>query len=183
MKRDLNPRWSGAPSPPTGEGGLGPPGAWRADLAVRLARRIRRPDDRIVPLALELLRGSEATPPDHEPLVAAWSSAVGVAKDPLMPHLLSKIFEAAGAGRVLVNEALTPKPSRWLALASRRTEQRSRERERPQLSWSAARFQGTSARLTRAINTRVSRTGHLVMALHHPPVVFPASQAERVVAP
>ncbi|MEU7834712.1 hypothetical protein [Nonomuraea sp. NPDC049129] len=120
MKRDLNPRWSGAPSPHRLVKALsGRPVAWRADLAVRLARRIRRPDDRIVPLALALLRDGEATPPDHEPLVAAWLSAVGVAKDPLTPHLLPKIFEAAGAGRALVNETLTPKPSRWLALAAR----------------------------------------------------------------
>ncbi|MGW0594334.1 hypothetical protein [Streptosporangium sp. NPDC002607] len=120
MKRDLNPRWSGAPSPHRLVKAVsGRPMAWRADLAVRLARRIRRPDDRIVPLALELLRDGEATPPDHEPLVAAWLSAVGVAKDPLTPHLLPKIFEAAGAGRALVNETLTPKPSRWLALAAR----------------------------------------------------------------
>ncbi|GAA1021762.1 hypothetical protein Aple_072980 [Acrocarpospora pleiomorpha] len=120
MKRDLNPRWSGAPSPHRLVKAVsGRPVAWRADLAVRLARRIRRPDDRIVPPALALLRDVEATPPDHEPLVAAWLSAVGVAKDPLTPHLLPKIFEAAGAGRALVNETLTPKPSRWLALAAR----------------------------------------------------------------
>ncbi|MEV4380671.1 hypothetical protein [Streptosporangium sp. NPDC049644] len=120
MKRDLNPRWSGAPSPHRLVRALsGRPVAWRADLAVRLARRIRRPDDRIVPLALELLRDGEATPPDHEPLVAAWLSAVGVAQDPLTPHLLPKIFEAAGAGRALVDETLTPKPSRRLALTAR----------------------------------------------------------------
>ncbi len=98
----------------------GRPAAWRADLAVRLAKRIRRPDDRIVPLALALLRDGEVTPPDHEPLVAAWLSAVGVAEDPLTPHLLPKIFDAAGAGPALVSETLTPKPSRWLALAARR---------------------------------------------------------------
>ncbi|WP_433516537.1 hypothetical protein ACQP2T_13775 [Nonomuraea sp. CA-143628] len=120
MKRDLNPRWSGAPSPHRLVKALsGRPVAWRADLAVRLARRIRRSDDRIVRLALALLRDGEATPPDHEPLVAAWLSAVTVAKDPLTPHLLPKIFEAAGAGRALVNETLTPKPSHWLALAAR----------------------------------------------------------------
>ncbi|GAA3586113.1 hypothetical protein GCM10022419_080290 [Nonomuraea rosea] len=120
MKRDLNPRWSGALSPHRlVQAVSGRPPAWRADLAVRLARRIRRPDDRIVPLALELLRDGEAIPPDHEPLVAAWLSAVGVAKDPLTPHLLPRIFEAAGAGRALVDETLIPKPSHWLALVAR----------------------------------------------------------------
>ncbi|MEO3805962.1 hypothetical protein [Nonomuraea sp. B1E8] len=120
MKRDLNARWADAPSPHRLVRAIsGRPVAWRADLAVRLARRIRRPDDRIVPLALELLRDGEVTPPDHEPLVAAWLSAAGVAGDPLTPHLLAKIFEAAGAGRALAGETLTPKPSRWLALAAR----------------------------------------------------------------
>ncbi|WP_066370716.1 hypothetical protein [Herbidospora mongoliensis] len=119
-KRDFNPRWSTAPSPHRLVKAVsGRPAAWRADLAVRLARRIRRPDDRIASLALALLRDGVVTPPDHEPLVVAWLSAVGVAKDPLTPQLLAKIFEADGAGRALAAETLTPKPSRWLALTVR----------------------------------------------------------------
>ncbi|RSN09262.1 hypothetical protein DMB42_18285 [Nonomuraea sp. WAC 01424] len=120
MKRDLNPRWAGAPDPrPLVRAVSGRPAAWRADLAVRLARRVRRPDDRVVPLALSLLRAAEAAPPDHEPLVAAWLSATTVDADPLTPHLLAKIFDAAGAGRALAGESLTPRPSHWLGLAAR----------------------------------------------------------------
>ncbi|MEV4395056.1 hypothetical protein [Nonomuraea sp. NPDC049607] len=119
-KRDLNPRGTDAPSPHRLVKALsGRPAAWRADLAARIARRVRRPDDRIVPLALELLRDGATTPPDHEPLVAAWLSAAAVAEDPLTPHLLPRIFEAAGAGRALAGETLTPKPSHWLALTAR----------------------------------------------------------------
>ncbi|MEU8364771.1 hypothetical protein AB0C27_53045 [Nonomuraea sp. NPDC048882] len=121
MRRDFNlPRWAGAPSPHRVVRAIsGRPASWRADLAVRLARRVRRTDDRIVPLALELLRDADVIPPDHEPLVAAWLSAAGVPGDPLTPHLLPKIFEAAGAGRALSGETLTPEPSHWLALTAR----------------------------------------------------------------
>ncbi|MEQ4724414.1 hypothetical protein [Nonomuraea sp. B19D2] len=46
MRED--PRWSGAPNPHRLVKAVsGRPVAWRADLAVRLARRIRRPDTRI----------------------------------------------------------------------------------------------------------------------------------------
>ncbi|MEU1390431.1 MULTISPECIES: hypothetical protein [unclassified Nonomuraea] len=120
MKRDLDPGTSGGPSPDRLVRAVsGRPAAWRADLAVRLARRVRRPDDRAVPLALALLRDGAVTPPDHEPLVAAWLSAAAVADDPLTPHLLPRIFEAAGAGRALAEERLTPEPSHWLALTGR----------------------------------------------------------------
>ncbi len=63
MRRDLNPRWTDASSPRRpGESEVsGRPVAWRADLAVRLAKRIRRPGDRIVPLALDLLKDGEVT--------------------------------------------------------------------------------------------------------------------------
>ncbi|MFI7465330.1 hypothetical protein [Nonomuraea sp. NPDC049646] len=120
MKRDLDPGTSAAPSPYRLVRAVsGRPADWRADLAVRLARRVRRPDDRAVPLALALLRDGPVTPPDHEPLVAAWLSAAVVADDPLTPHLLPRIFEAAGAGRALADEKLAPEPSHWLALAGR----------------------------------------------------------------
>ncbi|MFF4195449.1 hypothetical protein [Nonomuraea sp. NPDC001831] len=120
MKRDLDPGTSGVPSPHRLVRAVsGRPAAWRAELAARLARRVRRPDDRAVPLALALLRDGPVPPPDHEPLVAAWLSAPAVADDPLTPHLLPRIFEAPGAGRALAEEKLTPEPSHWLALAGR----------------------------------------------------------------
>ncbi|GGL03091.1 hypothetical protein Sme01_19180 [Sphaerisporangium melleum] len=92
---------------------------WRRDVAVRLAQRIRRPADRIAPLAVALLRASGAVPPDHDPLVAAWLDAPSVAGDPLTPVLLPRIFTADGAGRALRDERLDPRPTRWLAAAAR----------------------------------------------------------------
>jgi len=80
------------------------PREWQADVAVRLARRIRTPQDRIVPLALELLRVSGTEPPAHDPLVIAWlSSGVGP-DDPLIDTLLPRLFETEGVGRALRNE-------------------------------------------------------------------------------
>ncbi|GAA3415782.1 hypothetical protein [Streptosporangium vulgare] len=95
------------------------PREWRRDVAVRLARRVRRPTDRIAPLAVALLRESGAVPPDHDPLVAAWLAAPSVADDPLTPVLLPRVFDADGAGRALRDERLEPRPTRWLAAAAR----------------------------------------------------------------
>ncbi|WP_061293061.1 hypothetical protein [Herbidospora cretacea] len=93
------------------------PEKWRLDVADRLARRVRRPADRIAPLAVALLRESGATPPGHDPLLAAWLTAPSVAGDPLTPLLLPRVFDADGAGRALRDERLDPTPSRWLAAA------------------------------------------------------------------
>ncbi|GLX99351.1 DUF6493 family protein [Herbidospora sp. NBRC 101105] len=95
------------------------PPEWRRDVAVRLAQRIRRPGDRIAPLAVALLRESGAAPPEHDPLVAAWLSEPGVADDPLTPVLLPRVFDADGAGRALRDERLEPEPTHWLATAVR----------------------------------------------------------------
>ncbi|GAB2954983.1 DUF6493 family protein [Nonomuraea fastidiosa] len=101
------------------------PVAWRRDVAVRLARRIRRPGDRIVPLAIALLRASGAVPPaDHDPLVAAWLSAPIVPGDPLLPVLLPRVFTAEGVGRVLRDQSLKPEPSHWLAATAREVPRR-----------------------------------------------------------
>ncbi|WP_061300615.1 hypothetical protein [Herbidospora cretacea] len=88
---------------------------WRRDVATRLARRIRRPDDRFAPLAVALLRSSDAEPPDHDPLVTAWLRMMTHPADPLTARLLPRIFVAEGAGRELRDERLTPAPTRWLA--------------------------------------------------------------------
>ncbi|WP_336214957.1 hypothetical protein [Nonomuraea sp. LPB2021202275-12-8] len=95
------------------------PAAWQADVAARLARRIRTADDRNAPLALALLRACGAPPPEHDPLVTAWLRARPSADDPLIGSLLPRIFEAEGAGRVLREERLEPRPTRWLALLGR----------------------------------------------------------------
>ncbi|MEV0584157.1 hypothetical protein [Nonomuraea sp. NPDC050310] len=118
--RDVNRRWADTPNlARVCRVAAARPAAWRHDVAVRLAQRIRRPADRIAPIALALLRTSGATPPEHDPLVAAWLSEPIVVKDPLAPVLLPRVFEAEGAGRALREERLDPLPSRWLATAAR----------------------------------------------------------------
>nr|BFE77653.1 hypothetical protein GCM10020093_002540 [Planobispora longispora] len=88
------------------------PAEWRADLAVRLALKVRArrrtrdgdPDDRNLPLALALLAQTGVAPPEHDPLVAGWVSmtpdADRLRDDPLLDVLLPRIFQAQGwAGR------------------------------------------------------------------------------------
>ncbi|MFF5205932.1 DUF6493 family protein [Streptosporangium sp. NPDC000396] len=99
------------------------PQKWRADLAVRLALRLRarrRETDPALPLALALLRDTGATPPEHDPLVVGWVSTTPSArqllKDPLLDTLLPRIFEAEGVGRALRDERSRPlQPHSWLA--------------------------------------------------------------------
>ncbi|GAB1818907.1 hypothetical protein [Herbidospora sp. RD11066] len=118
--REVNRRWGGSLDvAPVVRVAASRSEEWRRDMSVRLARRIRRPADRIAPLAVALLRDSGATPPDHDPLVAAWLTAPSVAGDPLTPLLLPRVFDADGAGRVLRDEQPNPRPTRWLAAASR----------------------------------------------------------------
>lgn len=97
------------------------PATWQADLAVRLALRLRtrrRPvPDRTVPLALALLRDTGATPPEHDPLVVAWVSRDArlseLRTDPLLGHLLPRIFHAEGVGRALRDQR-PDSPTSWL---------------------------------------------------------------------
>ncbi|WP_157522598.1 DUF7824 domain-containing protein [Herbidospora cretacea] len=117
--RDVNRRWAELDIATVCRVAATRPPQWRRDVAVRLAQRIRRPADRLAPLAVALLRESGATPPDHDPLVAAWLTAPGVEGDPLLPVLLPRVFDADGAGRALREERLEPEPTRWLAAAVR----------------------------------------------------------------
>ncbi|MEV4172350.1 DUF6493 family protein [Nonomuraea sp. NPDC049709] len=92
------------------------PAAWQADLAVRLAGRLRGPRDPGAPLALALLRHTAAAPPPHDPLVVAWvSGGAAASSDPLMPALVPRLFEAEGVGRALRHERAAP-PTGWLKL-------------------------------------------------------------------
>ncbi|MEU6789100.1 DUF6493 family protein [Nonomuraea angiospora] len=118
--RDVNRRWAEGPDvAQVCRVAATRPLEWRRDVAVRLAQRVRRPADRIAPLAVALLRESGAVPPDHDPLVAAWLAAPSVAGDPLTPVLLPRVFNADGAGRALRDERLEPRPTRWLAAVAR----------------------------------------------------------------
>ncbi|WP_067126253.1 DUF7824 domain-containing protein [Microtetraspora malaysiensis] len=87
------------------------PAEWQADLAVRLALRLRgtraQARDDSAELALELLRRTGAVPPDHDPLVVAWvSTPPDLEGDPLAEHLVHRVFEAEGVGRALRDERL-----------------------------------------------------------------------------
>ncbi|WP_449062485.1 DUF7824 domain-containing protein, partial [Planomonospora algeriensis] len=79
------------------------PAPWRADLAERLALRLRTADDRGMELALALLRETGVEPPPHDPLVAGWANGgpSRLGEDPLLDRLLPRLFEAEGVGRTL----------------------------------------------------------------------------------
>ncbi|MFC4008640.1 DUF6493 family protein [Nonomuraea purpurea] len=102
------------------------PPSWQADFATRAALRLRdtvrgrrRLDDAAAP-ALAMLRRTGITPPEHDPLVLAWLSrqvtAADLREDPLLDHLLPRLFEAEGAGRLLRSErAEPPGAGAWLS--------------------------------------------------------------------
>lgn len=92
---------------------------WQADLVSRLALRIRTPNSPGASLVLTLLRRTGVTPPQHDPLVAAWvavpPSASALRGDPLLDTLLPRIFEAQGVGRALREERSSPlSATSWL---------------------------------------------------------------------
>ncbi|MBO4273689.1 hypothetical protein, partial [Microbispora triticiradicis] len=120
-RRELYPEWGPAPDPAEVVRVLVTrPAGWQADVAARLAGKIRRADDdRIAPLVLALLRASGVTPPVHDPLVVAWLTGPVADDDPLLGPLLPLVFEAEGAGRALREERLTPSPTPWLSLIGR----------------------------------------------------------------
>ncbi|MBE1533871.1 hypothetical protein [Actinomadura algeriensis] len=75
---------------------------WRADLARRLTLRLRGPRYTGIGLVLALLEETGAEPPEHDPLVVGWArTRPPRPKDPLLPALLPRVFEAEGVGRVL----------------------------------------------------------------------------------
>ncbi|MFI6501740.1 hypothetical protein [Nonomuraea typhae] len=93
------------------------PAEWQADLAVRLALRLRetRPvADNHVRLVLELLRRTKAEPPAHDPLTLAWvaasvPSSAMLAKDPLLAAMVPRLFESEGVGRLVRDSHDWPK--------------------------------------------------------------------------
>ncbi|HUR09031.1 MAG TPA: hypothetical protein VM347_41285, partial [Nonomuraea sp.] len=106
FRRDFAGRTKGLPLEPLLRVVAARPPEWQADLAVRVTGRLRgtrrQQADGTVALALELLRRTGAQPPDHEPLVAAWVSTMpDLQGDPLAEHLIPRLFEAEGVGRVL----------------------------------------------------------------------------------
>ncbi|GGO69129.1 DUF6493 family protein [Nonomuraea cavernae] len=118
-RRDFD-RWDAAGDPtaafePLIEVIAARPAAWQAELATRLALRLRpvrrrAPRNLNLPLALALFRRTGATPPEHDPLVVGWVSEEPRRDDPLREHLLPRIFEAEGVGRRLRDDRT------WLSL-------------------------------------------------------------------
>ncbi|GII00194.1 hypothetical protein [Planobispora takensis] len=107
------------------------PAEWRADLAVRLALKVRGvrgdvnwygdPVDRHLPPALELFRQLGTAPPEHDPLVVGWVTmtpdADRLREDPLLDVLVPRIFQAEGTGRALREERADPlAPDSWLGV-------------------------------------------------------------------
>ncbi|MET7459709.1 hypothetical protein, partial [Nonomuraea sp. NPDC005501] len=95
---------------------------WQADLAARLALRLRGTDNdsgRSVRLALELLRRTGAEPPAHDPLTLAWVRVwpADPGGAPLLDAMLPRLFEVEGVGRLL--RADEDRPVRLAALAAR----------------------------------------------------------------
>ncbi|NJP88001.1 hypothetical protein HCN51_00770 [Nonomuraea sp. FMUSA5-5] len=92
----------------------------RAALELRPASGRRGGRDPLAGLVLAMLRRSGAVPPHHDPLVLAWATATPTAAelraDPLLDHLVPRLFEAEGVGRLLRDErADPPDPRSWLA--------------------------------------------------------------------
>ncbi|WP_084964520.1 DUF6493 family protein [Thermoactinospora rubra] len=116
-RRDLEPAWEYPPIddvPSVVEATRTRPAAWREDLAVRLALKLRstRPEpDQRVRLTLALLRETGVTPPDHDPLTLAWIAATPAGdlhEDPLLNAMVPRLFSAEGVGRLLRNDADWP---------------------------------------------------------------------------
>ncbi|MFI0373358.1 DUF6493 family protein [Actinomadura sp. 1N219] len=90
--------------------------AWLADLARRLTLRLRGPRHIGLDLVLALLTETGIEPPDHDPLVVGWvASAPPRPKDPLLPFLLPRVFEADGVGRRLRDSSSWPRTLATLA--------------------------------------------------------------------
>ncbi|NUW31645.1 hypothetical protein HTZ77_09420 [Nonomuraea sp. SMC257] len=75
------------------------PEPWRADLARRVAARVRLPELDHWELAAALVRETGAEPPDNPAFMAGWLNglrAETAATDPLLPVLGPRIFESDG---------------------------------------------------------------------------------------
>ncbi|WP_283137612.1 DUF6493 family protein [Rhizohabitans arisaemae] len=100
------------------------PPDWQADLAGRLALRLRTPEGWGVKLAIELFRRTGAEPPQHDLFTVGWVSAVQpinteITDDPFFTRMLPRIFEAEGVGRALQwQEDRDPWIARLIATAS-----------------------------------------------------------------
>ncbi|MFB9470530.1 hypothetical protein ACFFR3_13495 [Nonomuraea salmonea] len=109
-----------------GPGLAGRTAEWRAEFATLAALKLapgprrRGGPGQGVRTVLALLRHTGVTPPEHDPLVVAWAActpdAAGLRADPLLDHLVPRMFDAEGVGALLRDErADPPRPRSWLA--------------------------------------------------------------------
>lgn len=90
--------------------------AWRADVAHRIAARIRVPDvdGMLWHAAAALCRAAGAAPPATDGFVVGWASIgarpEALGEDPFLGALLPKLFEADGVGAALAADATR---ARW----------------------------------------------------------------------
>ncbi|MDR8413032.1 hypothetical protein MTP10_30405 [Nonomuraea sp. 3-1Str] len=80
------------------------PEPWRADLASRLAARLRLPDLQHWELTAALVRETGVEPPDGAAFTIGWLRALtpaSAAADPLLPAMAQRIFEADGLSEAL----------------------------------------------------------------------------------
>lgn len=97
------------------------PPEWRAELARRLAGRLRGRDPSY-PLTAALLRETGVQPPTDDAFIVGWVSEVNrqrplahsLAADPLLDTLLPQIFRAEGVGEALQWEEDPASPYSWL---------------------------------------------------------------------
>ncbi len=117
-RREFNSRWSGGHDDTDLllELWVDRDDAWLADLARRLTLRLRGPRHLGLDLVLALLAETGIEPPEHDALVVGWvSSGPPRPKDPLLPVLLPRIFEAEGVGRELRDNPSWPRTLPTLA--------------------------------------------------------------------
>ncbi|GAA3221671.1 DUF7825 domain-containing protein [Nonomuraea helvata] len=80
------------------------PAKWKADLARRLAQRMRLPDLRYWSVTAALVRETGIEPPDGDAFMVGWVRALGsgpTATDPLFAAFAPRLFEIDGLGEAI----------------------------------------------------------------------------------
>ncbi|MEV4110173.1 DUF6493 family protein [Nonomuraea sp. NPDC049695] len=80
------------------------PAEWKADLARRLARRMRLPELRYWEVAAALVRETGIEPPDDDAFMVGWVRGLGsppAATDPLFAAFAPRLFEIDGLGEAI----------------------------------------------------------------------------------
>ncbi|TDE25021.1 DUF6493 family protein, partial [Actinomadura sp. 6K520] len=95
------------------------PDAWRAEVARRVAARIRVSEDTwfLWHLAAALTRSAGAPPPESDGFVVGWAAEGGrpgeLAEDPFLKPLVPRLFEVDGVGAALAADATRAHSGDW----------------------------------------------------------------------